>query len=246
MSFILDALRKSEHERQRTAMPGIAQVPFGLPRREIPSWALGVIALLVVALLTLAGALWRSTWPDAERDRAASAPARNEVPLPLPSAPASESPAAFARTAPPDGAAAPIATAAPSAGLPEPRDARPAPTPPPVTSESAASFEPRANAPRPAAPSEQPRADRTAASEPSAAEQTLPSAAALAAQGVDVPTLHLELHAYADRPADRFVFINGTKYSEGATLAEGPRLVSIAPNGAVLSYLGHRFLLAPQ
>ena len=61
-----------------------------------------------------------------------------------------------------------------------------------------------------------------------------------------MPPLRLELHAYSPRPADRFVFINGTKYVEGATLAEGPRLQKIAPNGAVLVYLGHRFLLAPQ
>jgi general secretion pathway protein B len=79
-----------------------------------------------------------------------------------------------------------------------------------------------------------------------AAEPTLPSAAALAAQGVALPALRLELHAYSPNPADRFVFINGTKYVEGAMLAEGPRVVSIAPNGAVLVYVGRRFLLTPQ
>jgi general secretion pathway protein B len=77
-------------------------------------------------------------------------------------------------------------------------------------------------------------------------DPALPSAAALAAEGVTLPPLRLELHAYSPRPADRFVFINGTKYVEGAMLAEGPRLQKIAPNGAVLVYLGHRFLLAPQ
>jgi general secretion pathway protein B len=77
-------------------------------------------------------------------------------------------------------------------------------------------------------------------------ETTLPSATALAAQGILLPELRLELHAYADRPGDRFVFINGRKYAEGQRLNEGPEIVAIAPNGAVLSHLGHRFLLSPE
>jgi len=72
----------------------------------------------------------------------------------------------------------------------------------------------------------------------------LPSAAALAAEGITVPPLQLQLLAYYDKPADRYVFINGTKYAEGATLAEGPKIVSIETSGAVLSYLGHDFLLS--
>jgi general secretion pathway protein B len=256
MSFILDALRKSEHERQRAAMPGIAQVPFGLPRREMPVWALGLIAALVLALLTLAGVLWRSTWPDAARDRTASAPVRNEIPLAVPAAtpssvpPPSETPAAAASTVT-QAAETPVA-ARPSSELRESEATVPA-AQPPAASPTATSSVPRASAP---AADEMP--DRTgaklaaaerpdhSAAEPSTSEQTLPSASALVAQGVNVPRLHLELHAYAARPADRFVFINGTKYAEGATLAEGPKLVAIAPNGAILSYLGHRFLLAPQ
>jgi len=74
----------------------------------------------------------------------------------------------------------------------------------------------------------------------------LPSATALAAEGIVLPTLRLELHAYAERPSDRFVFINGRKYVEGDRLADGPELLSIAPNGAVLRHLGQRFLLTPE
>jgi hypothetical protein len=93
----------------------------------------------------------------------------------------------------------------------------------------------------------EPRASAArASSPPSSGEPTLPSPAALAAEGIAVPPLRLELHAFAPRPADRYVFINGTKYVEGARLAEGPEVVSIEPNGAVLSYLGRRFLLSTQ
>jgi general secretion pathway protein B len=72
---------------------------------------------------------------------------------------------------------------------------------------------------------------------------TLPSPTALAAEGIAIPQLHLELHAYSERATERFVFINGRKYVEGEQLAEGPRLLSIERTGAVLSQQGRRFLL---
>ena len=77
------------------------------------------------------------------------------------------------------------------------------------------------------------------------AAPNLPTIDDVAMQG-GVPEMHIDLHVYSTNPQDRFVFINGSKYVEGAMLAEGPRLQRIAPNGAVLVYLGHRFLLAPQ
>jgi hypothetical protein len=71
----------------------------------------------------------------------------------------------------------------------------------------------------------------------------LPSAASLEAEGIAVPKLDLQLVAFYDSPAERYVFINNARYKEGATLAEGPRVVSITTNGAVMSYLGREFML---
>lgn len=65
------------------------------------------------------------------------------------------------------------------------------------------------------------------------------------ASGLAVPELRLELLVYSPEPAQRFVFINARKYVEGETLAEGPRLIEISPEGAILSYTGQNFLL-PQ
>ncbi len=61
VSFILDALRKSEHERQRSAVPGLSQVPLATPQPQLPRWALVVIGVLVAAVLVLGGAWWQST-----------------------------------------------------------------------------------------------------------------------------------------------------------------------------------------
>jgi general secretion pathway protein B len=223
MSFILDALRKSEHERQRSAMPGIAQVPFGLPRREMPAWAIAVIVALAIAVLMLGGAWWRSAKQDSAASAEPPAPARTEIPLALPPAGVATPPAA-------------VYSAPPIGDSPGDRSAAASDRPPPAPSIRGADAASPASA----------RDAETAEADPAAEEPTLPSAEALAAEGVALPRLRLELHAYSARPADRFVFINGTKYLEGATLTEGPRIVRIAPNGAVLVYLGHRFLLAPQ
>ncbi|RPI60592.1 MAG: hypothetical protein EHM50_07140, partial [Lysobacterales bacterium] len=74
----------------------------------------------------------------------------------------------------------------------------------------------------------------------------LPSSAALAAEGVVLPPLRLELHAFSTQPRERFVFINGRKYVEGERLTEGPQLVAIEPTGAVLVHAGRRFLLVQE
>ena len=74
----------------------------------------------------------------------------------------------------------------------------------------------------------------------------LPSIAMLAAEGVAVPPLHLELHAFSAEAKDRFVFINGRKYKEGDRLTEGPMLVAIEPTGAVLTHAGRRFILVQE
>lgn len=63
MSFILDALRKSEHERQRGALPGVAQIPYALPHARLPLWVPAAIGALAVALAVMASAWWYTARP---------------------------------------------------------------------------------------------------------------------------------------------------------------------------------------
>jgi general secretion pathway protein B len=238
MSFILDALRKSEHERQRTATPGIANVPFGTPRKVLPVWAVALMVVLGVAVLALGGAWLRSEWSGGARQ------ARSTPPAGTPVAPASASRAltaerqAPAQAPPPE---RPAQLAERSLARESPRSIAPAPqsslrvgpaTPPSSTLAAQA----------PAELGDEPRLPARA--EPaSKGGPVLPSAASLEAEGIAVPKLALQLVAFYDSPGDRYVFINGAKYREGATLSEGPRVVSITTNGAVLSYLGREFML---
>ena len=235
MSFILDALRKSEHERQRSSTPGIANVPFGAPRKVLPAWAVALIVVLALAVLGLGGAYLRSEWSAGARQARATAPA--ETPLTPPAsapratsdrpAPTSERPAQLAERSLARESTRPIAPGGQSS-------LRGAPASPSSSTLAATVPAERADEPRPA----------RAATEPAGkGGPVLPSAASLEAEGIAVPKLELQLVAYYDSPADRYVFINNAKYREGATLAEGPRVVSITTNGAVMSYLGREFML---
>ena len=48
MSFILDALKKSETDRQQKSSPGIADVPNASRRSPTPRWIPALVALLLV------------------------------------------------------------------------------------------------------------------------------------------------------------------------------------------------------
>ncbi len=63
-----------------------------------------------------------------------------------------------------------------------------------------------------------------------------------ATPNTQLPQLHLDLHAYADRVEDRWVMINMHKLHEGDSL-EGVHVEHITPDGAVLSFQGSQFLL---
>ena len=55
MSFILDALRKSEHARQRQTGPGLAEVPVAPAKSRTNVWATAAVALLVSCGTTAQG-----------------------------------------------------------------------------------------------------------------------------------------------------------------------------------------------
>src|ERR1700739_412574 len=54
MSFILDALKKSETDRQRQNGPALFEVRVAPPRNGLPLWAIGLAVLLAVNLVIVA------------------------------------------------------------------------------------------------------------------------------------------------------------------------------------------------
>jgi len=59
VSFILDALRKSEHDRQREKGPGLAEVAVSPPKPKKNVWATVAVGLLVINLLAVGVLLLR-------------------------------------------------------------------------------------------------------------------------------------------------------------------------------------------
>jgi general secretion pathway protein B len=61
-----------------------------------------------------------------------------------------------------------------------------------------------------------------------------------------IPELHMDIHVYAAKPSERFVFFNNRKYREGETLQEGPSVERITREGVVLRFQGLRFTVPRQ
>jgi general secretion pathway protein B len=223
MSFILDALKKSESDRQRQASPALFEVKVAAPRRKFPVWAVALGVLLGVNLLGL-------LWVLLLREPASVAPP--------PVANAASAPGAGPA---PAGAAAVPATTAPPPGNPQAGVVAPSNAPP-------LAEEPLLSGQEPSVPPDYNTSDYTPAvtrAEANAAAErragSVPSREEVLAQGLALPELRLDLHVYAVSPADRFVFINMRKLREGEALPEGVRVDEITKTGAVLSYRSTQF-----
>jgi general secretion pathway protein B len=265
VSFILDALRKSEHERQRQTGPGLAEVPVAPAKPKTNVWAMAAVALLIVNLLAVGVYLLRRAQPQeaaatvapARTTDAATAPAGANPTLTAP-APAAAQPPAITQSATPP-APRPVASEPVSRnpladevggtdpGLQAAASAVPA-GPPAVTRNGATKRGSVVYAPVPEAddaPYYPPVAEPAVRAAPTAApaREAMPGADELTARGA-LPALHLDLHVYAAQPQQRFIFVNSRKYREGETLAEGPVVEQITPDGAVLVFRGSRVKLS--
>jgi general secretion pathway protein B len=252
MSFILDALKKSENERQRQIGPSLADVRMTRRNAERPWWVVAVAALLVINLGVLIVVLVR----DGD---ATPAPAADAVPAPAPSAqPQSYSapvqqPRATQSYQPPQAARDPSvrSLADEAGGYEEPYPGEAAnpnlagaaavpPGPPIVRQIEAPSVAPL--------PSGAVFEARQAANAPAAraSNETLPTLNELSGAGTTLPDLHLDIHVHSQNAAERFVFVNMRKYLEGETLKEGPSVERITSEGVILNQRGLRFLLPRQ
>jgi hypothetical protein len=83
MSFILDALRKSESERRRDAAASLSRAPLAAVRQRTPVWSWFLIGLLSVALLAITTVWWRGNRENLTTgtgSRPPAAAAENPVP----------------------------------------------------------------------------------------------------------------------------------------------------------------------
>jgi len=260
MSLILDALKKSETERQQQATPGIADVPTAQPQPSSSRWLPIVIVLLAVNFGAVLFLLLRPDSPTEPATTMSVAPAAPEAQAAAANASSNQSIANPVDSAP---AATATPAAAPSASPPAPVENPVAEVLDDAAAETQAtlaqSAEPTSSAPPAPDTTEAAVADApgTASSgiadgnQP--AESSAPSAGSTgsyltindlrAGGNFNVPEMHIDLHVFSDNPAERFVFINMNQYRENATTEEGPRVREITTEGVILEHRGSVFLL---
>lgn len=245
MSLILDALKKSEAERQRQSGPTLLEVRVSQPRRRYPAWVIAVGALLAVNMLLLVIFMLHR-------------PASSQAPLPQTGAAAMAPSAAAAAgapgapAAPSSGVVAPVAPLAPVAQAPVLDTSASldggsgALQPIPRVPQRQASSEPSDSIGNPAddEPAVPLGRDGASSERDSAGHYAnLPNFSDL---GGDLPELRLDLHVYAERPRERYAMINMHRVREGDVLPEGPRVLAITREGVALDYRGQEFMLRPQ
>ena len=232
MSYILDALKRAdderERERERGAVPGLqsrhATTPAAKADRRAPRriW----LAVAALALGGIAAGLWFWQTPSGTGQLAAVAPAvpPPAQPVPPPTLPVPASPPAV--TAPRVAASLPPAVVR----------AAPKPVPKPAPAASAAAVQP------PPGPRPDPVAKSTAS-------QTAPPAVRSfndLPEGMrrQIPPLVITGSVYSKNPDKRLLLVNNQVIAQGTLAAPEVTLEEIQAKSSVFSYQGTRFRLA--
>jgi general secretion pathway protein B len=275
VSYILDALRKAERDREVSRVPTLATAHAGaeLGRRSPWAWAVAVgLALSAVVVSTF---FWASGRPDRVREAtlppaaapgpptsAVSANPRGPSP-PLARAPERDEPAPALAPSPivqrPPGDLAParprVAPLAPPAKAPRaalPADGQgPAPStasPPNASAPRQVAVVQPSPTPAPSTPGRDPVTEPRPASDSPIAPAVVPAPGPSPDSGTGraLPRLTLDVLVYSDIPAERLVFISGRKYVEGQTLDGDAVVEQITPDGAILRHQGKHFVLRPK
>jgi general secretion pathway protein B len=231
MSYILDALRRADAERERGGVPGLHAQPFpptsadaaSADRRSVPWRWIGLGAAFGLAVPL---ALWMLGGDEAQRPS----------PVPQAIAPAPVPPRAAApEPAPPVTAATPaIVAAAPSPPSPPMHPAAPPTADAPM---------PRKPAPAAAAKAGASPAQRTSTADaaPQADARITPIGELPDAIRRQLPPLQIGGSMYSVEPSSRMLIVNGQLLHERSNVAPGLVLEQIRLKSAVFGFQGHRF-----
>jgi general secretion pathway protein B len=221
MSFILEALRKSEAARRRSEAPDLFSAMHDAPapareRRQAPVWIVGIVGVLSLGV---------ATWLVLQRDPAPTAP----------------TPQAAIVDAPID---APVA--APVVAAPQP--AQPIASPPPPAQPVAAPSPPPAPAsvatmpavpPAAATLPEPPPAPRPPAPRPASDGRPMALSELDAGSRKQLPALRMSMHMWNEDAGRRFVILDGQRVGEGDLIGEA-QVESITRDGVILNWQGAR------
>ena len=221
MSYILDALKRADAERQHGTVPSLHTRQVTTPALQNTSgaqnrrWLTVGAVLILVAAAAVGGWFWRAPSNDAPRQADAQIALTSPVASPPPL------PALAAPTLLPAPVPAPV-TAAPVAPKPKPEPA-PKPEAPPR----------RIAAPKPAPPP------------PAAASAELPLLSELPDNiRRQIPAMAINGVVYSDNPGQRVLLVNQQVLTQGSQAVPDVKLEEIRPHSSVFSFQGTRFRLA--
>lgn len=227
MSYILEALKKSEQERQIGHVPDLSMVQESAHRAtpRWPRWLLAALLLNAVILVILAWRVWETRMSSAQTPAMPAPTATAVAPRPTEDEPAIATPPIPAKTG----------TASAEPALPEPVS---------VDIPESLSSAPPQESEWSAQPPPQLGPDLEPLPTPGSADlsigvprwEDLP-----AAERAQLPVPRIDVHVFAQEPERRFVLIDLRKYLEGEALENGAVIEAILADGIVLSYQGQQY-----
>jgi general secretion pathway protein B len=233
VSSILDALKKSEADRQRAAGPTLLDLRVQPSKRSLPAWVVALGVLLAGNAVLLGWlALRRAPAPAAAATETAGAssslPAQAQATAPTPPSPATAAPPSTLGTATTAQAAVqPGFQGGLQPGLvPGARGAQ-----------------------QGAADADENPADEAPAIEPAPRRSRAGNSGSpknYSALSANLPPMHLDLHFWSDVPAERYALINLHRVGEGDALPDGTRVLEITREGVVMEYEGREFVLGRE
>jgi general secretion pathway protein B len=243
MSYILDALKRADAERERGAVPGLhAQQNMALaaPAPARSRLRLWLISGAVLTLSILAAGLWLWRGPASDASLAAvqlavlapvvttpaAAPVAPpaSVPAPVPAVPAAPAPVAPLVPAP---APAPVPTPTPA---PTPAPAPVAAVPARVVAAPPVGAAKATSAPTPTAPVASPAVPLLSELPEDIRRQ--------------IPALVITGAVYSETPAQRLLLVNNLVLNQGGLAAPEVSLEEIRPKSSIFSFRGTRFRVA--
>jgi general secretion pathway protein B len=218
VSYILDALRKSDQQRRRGAAPTllVGQATAVAPKRPV-FLAYGMLVAVLVGAGVVIG--WLRPWQPEQ-----AAPAGAELVAAKPK------PELQVQDAEPPAQASPVLVPT----KPQ-RPARAKPKTDGALLEADAAMPGKAEAPAPGQPGGSAAAD-------AARVQTVISMAELPLSvQQELPAMTISVHAYSGNPANRLVGINNRILREGEYVVPDLKLEQITPDGMIFGYKGYSF-----
>jgi general secretion pathway protein B len=240
MSLILEALRRSEAERQLGHAPDVlTPMPVLRASPRVRYWPWWTALAVVLAGLALWG-MW-GMWRYMQQRSVVATPVITTKAPGAPRIPVDALPNAASEVRPSIATTTTALTASrqPPSAIPPASTINTAPA---KTVAASAQSTTSAEAIAPSTPIPAP-APIASEAPPAAAEALLSIADLSPGERAGLPTLKVSMHVYADQPGDRFMIVDGARVGEGARIGDRIVLVQIRRDGGVLDIGGRRVLL---